>query len=195
VPMIIGTTDVEPPLYFPPKQDGYPYSYFGRDAGKALLVCGFIPAAATINIGMDMLMHEPARFAARMITKSGNPAWLYRFSYVLENVRLFKKEASHADDIPFLFQNLDKINPLLIVTEKDWQASRAFSTYLANFVKSPAGNPDPNAAGLAMWQKFDQASFRLMRFTLDDGPKFAEDPLEPRIQLVQDAAERVTGAR
>jgi len=186
VPLIIGTTDVEPPLYFPPKQDGYPYSYFGSDYLKAIFVYGFMPTIATINIGMDMSMHEPARFAARMITKWGNPAWLYRFSYVPEKVRLFK-QASHADDVPFLFQTLDKIPWLKpFLTENDWQASRAFSTYLANFAKGPDGNPDTNG-----WPKLDgdPTNFNLMRFT-ESGPMFGEDPLRARIELVQGAAER-----
>jgi para-nitrobenzyl esterase len=188
VPMIIGNTEVEPPLYYPPKQDGYPYTYFGADAGKALLIYGFIPTIATMAIGMDMSMHEPARFAARMTTKYGNPAWLYRFSYVLENGRAFKEKASHADDVPYLFQSLDKLPWAgLIVTDKDRQMARAFSSYFTNFVKGA----DPNGGGLVQWPKFEQTApprYQLMQFTLNNGPVFGDDPLDRRIELVERAA-------
>jgi para-nitrobenzyl esterase len=196
VPIIIGTTDLEGPLYFPPRTEKkfYPWSYVGTDPlrlGVAFLVYGLNPQIAAINIGTDMTMHEASRFAARMIaTKHDNPAWLYRFSYVLEGLRPFVKESFHAEDIPFLFKTLDTIKekyPNVVPTLKDRQMALAYSAYFANFAK----RGDPNGESLPQWPKLAVSNpprFQLMNFTLNQGPKFADDPLEKRIELVEHAA-------
>ncbi|WP_421659510.1 carboxylesterase family protein [Leptothermofonsia sp. ETS-13] len=88
-------------------------------------------------------MHEPARFVARQMTAAGKPAWLYRFGYVAESLRPKVRGASHASELPYLFDNLN-VRYGRNMTRKDWEAGREFRSYIVNFVK----NGNPNGVGL-----------------------------------------------
>jgi para-nitrobenzyl esterase len=179
VPVIVGTVALELPVYFPPKIDPYPYAYFGADADKARKIYGQNGIVAFPFVGMDMSMHEPARFIARSMTAAGNKAWLYRFTYVAEVEDQHVKEygAAHAAELPFLFQTLEakycKNATNCRVTAKDRQMSQKFSSYFANFAKSRVA--DPNAGILPQWSKFDPANFQLMNF-IDPDPAMGPEP-------------------
>jgi para-nitrobenzyl esterase len=188
-PMVIGTTALDLPLFFPPSRTD-PLSYFGADAGKARAAYN-TPATLDQNslallllaIGADMTMHEPARYAAKQMTARGNPVWLYRFTYTAEATRPQATGQTHAGELPFLFDQLagrygDAVTP------KDQQAAEAFNTHVANYVKTG----DPNGEGLPAWPAFDPAQFSLMHFTLDDGPVYGPDPQAARVELVEQAA-------
>jgi para-nitrobenzyl esterase len=187
VPILIGTTALDMPLFFPPRSD--PFLYFGPDAVKAKPLYNpdgaLPPEMVLLGISADMTMHEPARFAARAMSAAGSPAWLYRFSYVAESVAGRAKGAAHAQEVPYLFDML-RARYGDATTAKDRAIATAFSTYIANFVKTG----DPNGTGVPAWPKFDPARFDLMNFTLDDGPVFGPDPRAPRIELVERAANR-----
>jgi len=199
IPVIIGTTAMDLPLFFPPRTD--PYSYFGPNADKAKtaydpavkggipslpgLPVGLVPSLALLAIAADMTMHEPARFAARSVTAAGNSAWLYRFTYVIDALPTRTAGAPHAQEVSYLFDTLDAFYGASRLTDKDRRTAREFSSYIADFVK--AG--DPNGPGLPNWPKFDASRFDLMNFTLDDGPVFGPDPRAARIELVQEVAE------
>jgi Carboxylesterase family len=89
VPVLIGTTGDDLPVLFPPRDN--PLSFFGADAAaaKAVYFAGAAtPLEAIKKIAVDITMHEPARFVARQMTAAGQPAWLYRFDYVAESLRL-----------------------------------------------------------------------------------------------------------
>jgi len=209
VPIIIGTVAAEPALYFPPRKAPYPYAYFGdkkeqQDAARAKY--GGSPSIAAVAVGIDMSMHEPARFVARAMTAAGNPAWLYRFSYVVESavVDSFADPvyagAAHSTEVPFLFQTLDYRYGEDKVSNQDRQVARDFSGYFANF--AIAKNPDPNFGDRpTKWQKFEQTDPpQLMNFTftvigLPLGPhairsliQFGDDPIKDRIELVGSVA-------
>lgn len=190
VPLIIGTTAADLPLIFPPSKLD-PFAYFGADAEAARAAYN-VPATLDQNsltllllsIGADMTMHEPARFAAKAMTATGNPVWLYRFTYTAEVTRPAAKAQSHAGELPFLFDTLaakygDK------ATDSDRQMAHAFNTYVSNFVKSG----DPNGANLPAWPPFAPTQFDLLNFTLDDGPVFGPDP-RPGVALVERAADK-----
>jgi len=189
VPMIIGTTALDLPAFFPPSLTD-PLSYFGADADKARAAYN-APAdldpksllLLLLSIGADMTMHEPARFAARQMTAHGNPAWLYRFTYTAESTRPQATGQVHAGELPFMF---DQLAPRYgdAVTARDQQTAEAFNTYIANYVKTG----DPNGGGLPSWPKFDPARFELMNFTLDNGPLFGPEP-RPGVALVERAAD------
>jgi para-nitrobenzyl esterase len=112
VSLIIGTTALDLPLYFPPSKLD-PFAYFGAD-GEAARAAYNAPATLDQNslmllllsIGADMTMHEPARFVARQMTAAGNPAWLYRFTYTAESTRPASNAQAHAGELPFLFNML-----------------------------------------------------------------------------------------
>jgi para-nitrobenzyl esterase len=192
VPVIIGTTAIDLPFTFPPLPN--PLVYFGADAGAAAVAYN-VPASPTeediqrlyLQLGIDLTMHEPARYVAKQMTSRGNPVWLYRFTYTAESTRDPSKPEtflqSHAGELPFLFDRL-AARFGTSVTTSDQQTATAFNTYVANFVK----NGDPNGEGLVAWPKFDPAQFSLLNFGLT-GQAFETDPLAARLELVEKATD------
>jgi para-nitrobenzyl esterase len=203
VPIIIGTVAAEPALYFPPRKAPYPYAYFGDKKAQqddARAKYGNSPSIAAVAIGIDMSMHEPARFVAKAMTAAGNPAWLYRFSYVVDSEKNWilgpvLAGAAHSTEIPFLFQTLEYRYDK--VSDNDRQAAREFSGYFANF--AIAKNPDPNFGSLPKWPKFEQTDSprtQLMNFTftvkglqvINPQIEFGDDPIKDHIELVGSVA-------
>lgn len=186
VSLIIGTTARDAPGFFPPRDD--PFSYFGPDAERAADVfnpgAALPPEAVLLGIAADMTMHEPARFVARSMTDAGNPAWLYRFTYVAEAREDRAAGATHAAELPYMFQTVETIEGKA-TTENDRRMARWFGGYIANFVKTG----DPNGGDLPAWPVFDPAAFELMHLTLDDGPVCEPDPRAARVRLVDRAAD------
>jgi para-nitrobenzyl esterase len=199
MPLVIGTTALDAPLFFPPRTD--PFTYFGPSAEKARaayeageadtfrpipdLPAGVeAPSAAAIALASDITMHEPARFAARCVTASGDSAWLYRFTYVAEAIPTRGAGAAHAHELPYLFDTVQALYGAN-VTDKDRETARAFSTYIANFVSGG----DPNSRKLPKWPAFDVARYDVMNFTLDEGPVFSPDPRAAHIALVEKVAD------
>lgn len=190
MPMIIGTTALDLPAFFPPSKLN-PLAFFGEDAEQARAAYGAPAqldqnslAALLLGIGADMTMHEPARFAARQVTEHGSPAWLYRFTYTAEATRPKSMAQGHAGELAFLFDQL-AAQYGSAVTAKDEETAQAFHTYVANFVK----HGDPNGEGLPQWPAFAPAAYDLMHFTLSDGPVYERDPRAERVELVEKARE------
>jgi para-nitrobenzyl esterase len=186
VPILIGTTSADLPVTFPPLKD--PLSYFGSDAKRASALYNpstTLPLQAiAATIGVDITMHEPARFVGRQIAAAGKPVWLYRFGYVAESLRPEKMGAEHATEQPYLFNTLDACYGKA-VTAKDREMARMFHTYFANFAKF--GNP--NGLGLPNWSKYDPAKPDLMMFTLNGTSELKADPWSVRLDLVEKVAE------
>jgi para-nitrobenzyl esterase len=185
VPLLVGTTSQDMPTRFPPSKAD-PLACFGADAAKARGAYDpegrISPQATYLSVGVDLTMHEPARFVAKQLTMKGAPVWLYRFSYVAESRRGKVAGATHASELPFAFGTLAAVYGAR-TTAKDRETARAFNAYLGNFART--GNP--NAAGLPEWPPFDPAKFTLMNFTVDRGPAVEPDPLQTRVTLVERA--------
>jgi len=186
MPIIIGSTTNDLPATLPPLKD--PFSYFGADAAKARTAYdpkGMLkPLEVVLTIGVDMAMHEPARFVAKQMTAAGQPAWLYRFGYVAESLRPKTVGASHASELPFLFGTLDARYGK-DVTQQDRDAGREFRSYIVNFIKT--GNPNGN--GLPQWIQYNSARSDLMVFTPDNGAVMQPDPWQNRLDLVEKVAD------
>jgi para-nitrobenzyl esterase len=189
MPLLIGSTADELPLFLPPRTD--PFSYFGDDAEAARVAYNAPPTldresliALLVQIGMDTTMNEPARFAAKQMTARGNAAWLYRFTYTAEATRPALLRQAHAGELPFMFDQL-AARYGAAVTTNDEQTANAFNSYVANYAKTG----DPNGAGLPVWPRFDPARFELLNFSLDDGPVYGPDPRAARVELVERAAD------
>jgi para-nitrobenzyl esterase len=192
VPVIIGTTAIDLPFTLPPLPN--PLVYFGADAGAAAIAYN-VPASPTpediqrlyLQMGIDLTIHEPARYVAKQMTSRGQPVWLYRFTYTAESTRDPNNPTtflqSHAGELPFLFDRL-AARFGANVTANDQQTATAFNTYLSNFVK----NGDPNGAGLVEWPQFNAAQFSLLNFDLT-GQTFGTDPLVARLELVEKATD------
>jgi para-nitrobenzyl esterase len=191
MPILIGTTSADLPAKLPPLVS--PLSYFGSEAGRALKT--YNPNGTLQNlplimtIGVDMAMHEPARFVARQMTASGAPAWLYRFDYVAGSLGASATGAAHATDVPYFLGTI-AARYGDAVTGKDRSAARLASGYLANFVKTG----DPNGQGLPAWKKVDPSRSDLMMLTREGGAAMKADPLKARLDLVERAASAAASA-
>lgn len=186
VPMMIGTTSQDLSVTFPPSKKD-PLSYFGPNTKKARALYNadgmLMPSDIYSAVGVDMTMHEPARFVAHQMTQAGMPVWLYRFGYVADSLRPRIRGAAHASELPFAFGTL-LARYGEAVTERDRRAEWSVNAYFANFAKYG----DPNGAGLPTWPMFDPERSDLMVFTMDNGPVVIPDPLKGRLDLVEQAA-------
>jgi para-nitrobenzyl esterase len=184
VPVLVGTTNDDLPVTFPPSR-GDPLSLFGPDAERARAAYdpSLPPLRLVFLIGVDLSMHEPARFVARQVARTGQPAWRLRFDYVPEALRASLDGATHSSELPFLFDTLEARYGAA-VSERDRATARAFGDFVANFVK----RGDPNGAGLPAWPRFGQEPGDLMIFT-NDGPVAQPDPWRERLDLVERAVE------
>lgn len=188
VPLLIGTTNEDLPISYPPSREN-PLSYFGVDADKARVLynpSGKLQTSEILKtIAMNMTMHEPARFVAKQMVAAGNPVWLYRFGYVAESLRPKVKDADHGSEQPYLFMTLDTYYDK-DVTEKDRAMAQMFHTYFANFAKF--GNP--NGSVLPNWSTYDPAKSDLMMFPPNGSSVMAADPWKERLDLIERAVER-----
>ncbi len=127
----------------------------------------------------DMRMVEPARHLANEIVRAGQPAWLYRFSYVAESQRAFLKGALHGFEIPYTFNV-----PAALVGEKATAADKAMGDLASAYWVAFAKTGDPNGGGRPQWPRHDPAVDSLINFT-NTGVVVGPDPLKPRLDLWQ----------
>ena len=109
------------------------------------------------------------------------PAYLYRFSYVPDSLKGFLPGATHALEIPFVFNSVDDSfgNG---TTDRDRLVARTIQSYWVAFAKT--GRPAP--AGLTPWPQFNAATGNLLEFTSAGGVQSLQwDPLQAQLDLVQ----------
>jgi para-nitrobenzyl esterase len=185
VPLIIGANSLDIGFSFAKTMDEV-MAPFGASRDKALAAydpdkTGNVRAVG-YQVAMDRFMVEPARFAARTFADQGQPAYLYRFSYVAESMRKTWPGAPHATEIPYVFDTVAaKYGKDL--TANDEAAAQAANAYWANFAKTG----DPNGPGLPKWPAYRTSTNVLMDFTAD-GPKAGPDPWKARMDLTEAAA-------
>ena len=131
------------------------------------------------RIASDQMMVEPARFLARTLAALGQPAYLYRFSYVAESMRSQWKGAPHATEIPFVFDTV-VARYGRDLTQADKAMAEAANAYWVNFAKT--GNP--NGAGLPKWPAYKATSDLLLDFS-NNGPVGGPDPWKNRLDLIE----------
>lgn len=134
-------------------------------------------------IGADQFMIEPARFTARTIAATGQPAYEFRFSYVAESMRSQWKGAPHATEIPFVFDTV-AARYGKDLAKADEAAAQAANAYWVNFAKKG----DPNGPGLPNWPRHDPKTDMIMNFSLS-GPVGGADPWKDRLDLTQQLAQ------
>lgn len=99
-------------------------------------------------LSSDMNCAAPMRSIARNMADSGNPVWLYYFSYVRNDFLGKRLGAWHGSEIRFVMNSLD--NGRAKVEPRDRAMAEIISSYWTNFAKS--GNP--NGQGLPQWPAF-----------------------------------------
>jgi para-nitrobenzyl esterase len=182
MPMMIGSTTSDSPAILPSLSN--PLEYFGDAAATAKSIYNpkgaLTPFDLLLKIGVDISIHEPARFVAKQMTALGQPVWLYRFGYVARSQRPKISSAPHASELPFLFGTLNARYGAA-ATPEDETAGQQFRSYIVNFIK--IGNP--NGSRLPLWTRFNPARSQLLIFTPDDGPVMQVDPWKDRLDLVE----------
>jgi para-nitrobenzyl esterase len=166
---------------------------FGPDRDKARALydpanTGNVREVGTL-IASDRMMVEPARFLARTLAALGQPAYLYRFSYVAESMRSQWKGAPHATEIPFVFDTV-AARYGKDLTPADKAIAEAANAYWVNFART--GNP--NGTGLPQWPASQAASDLLLDFSLK-GPIAGPDPWKNRLDLIEAVVTRPQGVR
>lgn len=127
----------------------------------------------------DELMVEPSRHLAEQVTRSGQPAYWYRFSYVPVAYRSIFPGAPHAWELPFVFDSPGAIFGLEVRPE-DIAMAKVVSAYWVSFVKTG----DPNHADAPVWPPFDPRTKQVFNFT-DTGVGYGPDPIAERLDFWQ----------
>lgn len=184
VPILVGTNSEEISFASKVKTRDEALSVFPRE-DKLLaekLFSGLSPQQIASQIEEHKLMHEPARFVARVWNKNQLPVWNYRFNYVAQVMDKKWALAPHASEIPYIFNSLhSKFGAN--VTEKDQAVSNILHQYWVNFAKQ--GNP--NSMGLPKWQEYTSQSDKLL-YVPREGAKqieMCDDPLKLRLDLIE----------
>lgn len=191
VPIMIGSNSAEVPAGFVNANSKEAlFSLFGNMKDEAKNV--FSPDTARTfaeiltMVNTDKVWAEPARFTANAVTKKGNKAYIYLFSYVPEAMKARARfGASHASEIAFVFNNLNARwgNPK--TTPEDEAVAKMMNAYWANFAK----NGNPNGTGLPSWPAFDAKKNELMEFQSDGKAVGKSDPKKVRLDMIEKAVE------
>ncbi|WP_449567260.1 carboxylesterase/lipase family protein [Lelliottia nimipressuralis] len=131
------------------------------------------------DVFADKTLVEPTRHLATLAEKTGEPVYLYRFSYVAEDLRSKQKGALHGLEIPYTL-NIPRALVKDKVTGDDIDMAHIASAYWVNFARTG----DPNAPGLLLWPRYSPSEDVLMNFT-QDGVIVGSDPEKARLDIVE----------
>jgi para-nitrobenzyl esterase len=185
VPVMVGATSADLGRS-PAKTKEELFAAFGAAADRAKAV--YDPAGtasfATLAqlIGADRTMVEPARRVAQLFAAQGLPAYAYRFSYVAESIRKDSRGASHASELPFVFDTVPARYGAA-ATGADMTAARQALAYWVAFAKTGA----PDVPGQPRWPAYTAAGDQILDFT-NAGPKPGPDAWKPRLDLIDASA-------
>ena len=186
VPLIIGSNSAE-------VQGGFVnasskeelLSLFGSLRNEA--IAAYDPDGATefakmlAMVNTDKVWAEPARFTARAFVANGEPAYVYRFSYVPASMQqIMRYGAAHGSEIPYVFDNLTGRNGSTVAS-KDQDVAKVMNAYWANFAKTG----DPNGPNLAKWPPYDPSKDEILDFRPDGSPVAAPDPRKARLDVTE----------
>ena len=189
VPLIIGSNSAEVPGGFlNARSKEELLSLFGAQKDEA--IAAYDPDGNTdfakmlTMVNTDKVWAEPARFTARAFVVKGQPAYIYRFSYVPASMRqMMRYGAPHGSEIPYVFDNLTGRNGAT-VAPKDQEVAKMMNTYWANFAKTG----DPNGKGLPRWPRFNPQRDDILEFRPDGSAVGAPDPRKARLDVIEKAA-------
>jgi para-nitrobenzyl esterase len=127
----------------------------------------------------DGVMGGPARWVAAKAA-SGQPAYLYRFSYVGSRFRPQMTRAAHAAEIQYMLEYWGRHTPQSVVSDEDRAMARLMHACWVAFAKTSVP-----ACGAEPWPAYDPTSDQLMEFGSPSG-------VEAHVRKTQlDAVERL----
>lgn len=158
VPFLAGTTDWEASLIA-----RYPFKLedilAGVDPGQARAgYAGFQDETLKNAWFTDAIFAAPVRFLLGEMARVGEPAWLYRFSYVPSARRETVPGAAHSDDVAYVFGDTGMRGRWqgAAPDAADRRMAQIVSAYWVNFAK----HGDPNGPGLPTWPRYDRKTDR-----------------------------------
>lgn len=133
-----------------------------------------------LRVASDRGQVEPARHVARVLTMQDQPVYLYRFSYVAESMRNEWPGATHASEVPYVFDTVkarygDKLAPA-----DEAMAQSTIARWVA-FAKT--GKPEVPDGPL--WKPYDSKHDLIFNFT-EHGLVAEPDPLKQRLDLTEE---------
>jgi para-nitrobenzyl esterase len=181
VPLIVGANSMDIGFMQARTLDEL-FAQFGANAAAAR--AAYAPDAATpvgaaaSKAGGDLMMIEPAREVARLLSVQ-QPAFEFRFSYVAESLRATTPGAPHASEIPYVFDTV-AARYGKDLTAADEAAAKAMHAYWVGFASTGV----PQAADDPPWPAYQQGSDQIMDFTAH-GPVAGPDPWKVRMDLAK----------
>jgi para-nitrobenzyl esterase len=133
------------------------------------------------NLVSDLLFGEQVHALAALHARNGHPAYRYLFTAIAESVESRFKGASHASEIPYVFNNLSAAH--WAMGARDQNLADAMTDYWAAFTRDGA----PDAAGRPRWPL--DAGEAIMEFGVD-GPKPGVDARAGRFQTLGDFVDK-----
>jgi para-nitrobenzyl esterase len=179
VPLLIGTNSDE--LGFAPTvmlkaMTDKAAEPFG--ASMEILVAAYGSRQAfDARFASDVAFVEPARFLARAAASAGANVYLYRFGYVTPAKRASQRGASHASELPYVFDTLSAANTP--IDPADQQMATTLGDYWIQFART--GVPAP--ANRPPWPRYTLASPVLMKF--DDRGSAADVSYDPPLDAIE----------
>ena len=141
----------------------------------------------------DALFTAAAQGLASFEANQGSPAYVYRFGYVAEKLRMISSGVGHGGEIPFVFgMNGFGREPGMgslaaLVTPKDQSVVGLLQSYWTNFAKT--GNP--NGPGLPVWNALAPASPQTL--VVNDEPKTVPGFRKGQIAIIYAGWSKRTG--
>jgi para-nitrobenzyl esterase len=137
-------------------------------------------------VNTDKVWAEPARFTARAFATKKLPSYLYFFSYVPESMKeRMKYGASHASEIPYVFDNLVEGYGFKAVP-KDKEVAKIMNAYWVNFAKT--GNP--NGKELPKWEVYNTNKNKVFEFKVDGSAGNINDDRKARLDVIEKSVEK-----
>ena len=182
IPLIIGANDSD--LAYPQGNTvAELLSVFGTQSGRAKQLYDPNNQGGVHDIGIriasDRSEVEPARHVARVLTRQGQPVYLYRFSYVAKSMRDQWPGATHASEVPYVFNTVKARYGTALTAADEAMASTIIDRWAA-FART--GKPD--VASEPAWKPFDPQHELIYNFTAK-GLLAEPDLLQQRLDLTE----------